>query len=348
MSAHHADTRCYYCGGFFRGKSNERPGNVAGLSNKHGPPTDEEITTCSSGMDGPDGEAPHCALAPHCTKAHEKCCAFLRSVNTRAAERRGSRAKGLDERPVVLPPRARASKSAAEKAAELAQEGAELGAREERFKLLANTEGLEDAAVAGSSVSHSAPAEPEGAAATAAVAAPAVVPAGTRKGVIDPHRRLDTLKHTSLLRVARQRCEERRHALAMLKRKELQHAGARTREKAKRREILQLRKDLEKAVRELSKASARLDVFDEAAAVLGKAGLSDIPTLFAEAVNSGHVDPECIFARFMDDQMLNVFHATSYTHRFKGERATPCGIFPDAARGSWLLLTAVLDLAFGR
>jgi hypothetical protein len=324
--------RCYYCRVIFRG-GKERVGHVASLSNKHGPPTDEEITNCSSGMNGPDGEAPHCALAPHCTKAHEKCCAFLRSVNTRAAERRGSRAKGLDERPVVLPPKARASKSAAEKAAELAQEGAEFGAREERFKLLANTEGLEDAAVSGSSGSHSAPAEPEGAAA-AAVAAPAVVPAGTRKGIIDPHRRLDTLKHTSLLRVARQRCAERRHALAMLKRKELQHAGARTREKAKRKDILQLRKDLEKAVRELSKASARLDVFDEAAAVLGKAGLSDIPTLFAEAVNSGHVDPECIFARFMDDQMLNVFHATSYTHRFKGERATPRGIFADAARGS--------------
>jgi hypothetical protein len=76
---------------------------------------------------------------------------------------------------------------------------------------------------------------------------------------------------------------------------------------------------LRSATRELAKATSRLDIFDEAAKLLGMAGLGDIPTRFAEAVVSGHVDPSSIFARFFDDQMLNVFHATAYTHRFKDD-----------------------------
>ena len=91
--------------------------------------------------------------------------------------------------------------------------------------------------------------------------------------------------------------------------------------RGKRRELVaenkELRKLLRHADRELAKASDRLDVFDEAAKVLGEAGLSDIPSLLAEALVSGHVDGACIFIRFLDDHMNNVFHATAYTHRFK-------------------------------
>ena len=93
--------------------------------------------------------------------------------------------------------------------------------------------------------------------------------------------------------------------------------------RAKKRDLVaenkSLRKMLRRSERELGAASARLNVFDEAAEVLGAAGLHDQPTLLAEAVLSGHVDCSSIFARFFDDQMLNVFHATSFTHRFKDD-----------------------------
>ena len=80
-----------------------------------------------------------------------------------------------------------------------------------------------------------------------------------------------------------------------------------------------LRKMLRRSERELGVASARLNVFDEAAEVLGAAELHDVPSLLAEAIVSGHVDCSSIFARFLDDQMLNAFHATSFTHRFKDD-----------------------------
>ena len=76
---------------------------------------------------------------------------------------------------------------------------------------------------------------------------------------------------------------------------------------------------LRRSERELGVASARLNVFDEAAEVLGAAELHDVPSLLAEAIVSGHVDCSSIFARFLDDQMLNAFHATSFTHRFKDD-----------------------------
>ena len=47
------------------------------------------------------------------------------------------------------------------------------------------------------------------------------------------------------------------------------------------------------------------------------AGLGDIPERFAAGVLSSAIDTSSVFARFLDDQMKNVFHSTTYTQRFK-------------------------------
>ena len=81
-----------------------------------------------------------------------------------------------------------------------------------------------------------------------------------------------------------------------------------------------MRKQRDTALRELKKASARLDALDEAAQVLAEGGLRDLPSLLAEGVVSGHINVGCIFVRYLDDHTYptRVFHETSFTHRFKG------------------------------
>ena len=315
-----ADKRCYYCGKHFR--RTDSIGFVAGLSNNHGPPTDEEILSCSDGgLLGPDEQAPHHALQPNQIKAHKKCCDFMRNVNLRGSQQRRRRSSGLDERPPVLPPKERSVKSAAEKARELQAEG-------EAFRSQIESVKKEEQPGAGGSVVTDGAAEHEPTTVDEPLTAagePMVVVKGKRKGAVDPSRRLDSYlsKPKVLLRVARQRAKERNEAIAALERKTEQHDSARKRAHSKSNEIKQLRKERDRALGELKKASARLDVFDEAAQVLGQAELNDMPTLLAEAVVSGHVDANSIFARFLDDQLCNVFHATSFTHRFKGSQSNP-------------------------
>ena len=146
---------------------------------------------------------------------------------------------------------------------------------------------------------------------------PVVIPRGKRKGLINPSRRLETLKGQTLLRIARQRVNERRDALRELARVNRKCEAKSSTVRGLRDALTATQDKVKLMMREMAKSSMRLEVFDEAAELLGAADLSDIPTRFAEAVVSGHIDPVSIFARFMDDQMFNVFHATQFTHRFK-------------------------------
>ena len=66
-----------------------------------------------------------------------------------------------------------------------------------------------------------------------------------------------------------------------------------------------MRKQRDTALRELKKASARLDALDEAAQVLAEGGLRDLPSLLAEGVVSGHINVGCIFVRYLDDHLSN-------------------------------------------
>jgi len=93
---------------------------------------------------------------------------------------------------------------------------------------------------------------------------------------------------------------------------------------AGRAELLhtELERELARSKQELSIASSRLEIFEQAAAVLADAGLGDIPERFAAGVLSSAIDTSSVFARFLDDQMQNVFHSTSYTHRFKDDVKT--------------------------
>ena len=83
-----------------------------------------------------------------------------------------------------------------------------------------------------------------------------------------------------------------------------------------------LDRELARTKQELSTASSRLEIFEQAAAALADAGLGDIPERFAAGVLSSAIDTSSVFARFLDDQMQNVFHSTPYTHRFKDDVKT--------------------------
>ena len=223
-----SDKRCDYCGKFFRGK--EKTGFVAGLSNNHGPPSNDKIISCSAGLTWPDGQAPHHALEPNQIKAHNRCCTFMRGVNQIGSQQRGRRSEGLDERPPVLPPKKLAVKSAKEKALDLRAEG-------ELFRSQGGQIKPEEKPAAGGSAEapeeapeHAAADEPmeveEGAMARGE---PMLVVKGRRKGAIDPNRRLDSYlsQPKVLLRLARVRARERNDAIAALERKSEQHANAR-------------------------------------------------------------------------------------------------------------------------
>lgn len=95
-------------------------------------------------------------------------------------------------------------------------------------------------------------------------------------------------------------------------------------EDAGRAELLltDLDRELARTKQELSTASSRLEIFEQAAAALADAGLGDIPERFAAGVLSSAIDTSSVFARFLDDQMQNVFHSTPYTHRFKDDVKT--------------------------
>ena len=79
-------------------------------------------------------------------------------------------------------------------------------------------------------------------------------------------------------------------------------------------ELLRISRELEGAldiaVREAAAAKSaveimteRLSLFDDAAAVLAEAGLSDVPSLYAANIVRGDIAAECIFSRFMSDAM---------------------------------------------
>ena len=221
-----SDKRCDYCGKFFRGK--EKTGFVAGLSNNHGPPSNDKIISCSAGLTWPDGQA----LEPNQINAHNGCCAFMRGVNQIGSQQRGRHSEGLDERPPVLPPKKLAVKSAKEKALDLRAEG-------ELFRSQAGQIKSEEKPAAGGSAeapeeaperaAADEPMEVEEGANAMARGEPMLVVKGRRKGAIDPNRRLDSYlsQPKVLLRLARVRARERNDAIAALERKSEQHANAR-------------------------------------------------------------------------------------------------------------------------
>ena len=249
-----ASSFCWYCGLQFRSSDSGKPSCVAVMSTNHGPPATEEITSYGK-EPTPDRKAPHAALSPDAPKAHARCCKWLIAINMVVANVRRGRSAGLDDREPAVQ-RSRQRPTVALMAEELALEAADFSAgsssaqlpsglrvKQESAGLTAAEEPMEIETMSTVSTTEVQPGSSSAAGATAAEAAvtgaassqlagaaqvkAVALPARRRKGIIDPSRPLHTLKYRPLLRVAKQRAEERNTFRKQLRRKIEQHKKVR-------------------------------------------------------------------------------------------------------------------------
>ena len=124
------------------------------------------------------------------------------------------------------------------------------------------------------------------------------------------HVNLERLKPPALLQAAKRRAEALSDAVKELNRKTEQYRKWKADAVSQKRlndllegalqEAREMFDDVEAAVNELRE---RLQLFDEAAAILHAAGQEDVPMLYAANVVRGDIAPTCIFSRFMGDAM---------------------------------------------
>ena len=124
------------------------------------------------------------------------------------------------------------------------------------------------------------------------------------------HVNLERLKPPALLQAAKRRAEALSDAVKELNRKTEQYRKWKADAVSQKRlndllegalqEAREMFDDVEAAVNELRE---RLQLFDEAAAILHAAGQEDVPMLYAANVVRGDIAPTCIFSRFMVDAM---------------------------------------------
>ena len=242
-----ANQVCFYCGVQFRSKDVGAPKFCARISQGHGPPTSDEITTYGP-QPTPDDQPAHPALSLDSPRAHEKCARWMHAINLVVASVRRGRSAGLDERPPAVQRQYQPS-TATTKLAGLTSEAAGFGAsatssaepivesRRAQATLRPRAAPMPTGMEEGSSLETPQPSSSTTALPQDAAALPASStqrpgqaskvgsgPARRRKGLIDPSRPLHSYSHRALLRVARTRSTQRSDFLAKLKRKIEQHS----------------------------------------------------------------------------------------------------------------------------
>ncbi|KOO30783.1 hypothetical protein Ctob_014392 [Chrysochromulina tobinii] len=137
------------------------------------------------------------------------------------------------------------------------------------------------------------------------------------------HVNLERLKPPALLQAAKRRAEALSDAVKELNRKTEQYRKWKADAVSQKRlndllegalqEAREMFDDVEAAANELRE---RLQLFDEAAAILHAAGQDDVPMLYAANVVRGDIAPTCIFSRFMGDAMHCFEQYVPETRRF--------------------------------
>ena len=288
----------------------------------------------------PNARDKHGPVKPDSKCMHEACKRVYNAVvKAKGKAPSAPHLRGKDAEYQPPPERKVSMPSASEKAADLAAEGQRLMMRKRGSTTMLNMDVVELVAKANSMAaaasSHASSATPSGeassssspssaAAATATAAnadAPAAPPKGTRKVVKGVSKFASIARVTAkedLRKHAVWRGKALNEALAKLGRQTAQYQEQKAKVGELQADFDTLQRAEEEArslVESMTEDLERLEVYDEAAATLAEAGLSDIPFRFALNVVNGSISTGAIFSRFMDDSMGCFEQSTPYTRR---------------------------------
>ena len=295
----------------------------------------------------------HGPLCPGSDVIHYKCKRIINAViNAKREAPSVPTLRGKEPEYQPAPPRMVKMPTAAEKAAVLAEQGGSslLPRRGSTTMMNMRLADLvvkaEDAlsssvaAVSGSGLASSSSPSSSAAATTATAIAVAAAAAATAAAANGNHVDVPTTKPKGTRKVAKEVSkfsplsrvtateDLRKHAvwrgkalndaLAKLGRQSSQYQEQKAKVGEQAAELKALRQSEQEARNALDAVTQdieRLEVYDEAAATLAEAGLSDIPFRFALNIANGNVSTGSIYARFMDDSMSCFEQATPYTRR---------------------------------